>query len=97
LKNDPDPQVRRECIIALHHNKSADAAALWADLALQHNGKDRWYLEALGIGADAQWDDYFKAYLQKVKDPLATAGGKDIVWRARTQTAAPYLATLAVE
>jgi len=97
LKNDPDPQVRRECIIALHHNKSADAAALWADLALQHNGNDRWYLEALGIGADAQWDDYFKAYLQKVKDPLATAGGKDIVWRARTQTAAPYLATLAME
>ena len=28
LVNDPDPQVRRECAIALHHNKSAEAAEL---------------------------------------------------------------------
>ena len=27
LVNDPDAQVRRECALALHHNKSAEAAA----------------------------------------------------------------------
>jgi putative membrane-bound dehydrogenase-like protein len=97
LKNDLDPQVRRECIIALHHHKSAEAPALWTDLAMQHDGSDRWYLEALGIGADGQWDAFFKAYLQKVKDPLATPGGRDIVWRSRTQQAAPYLSTLAMD
>ena len=70
LVNDPDPQVRRECAIALHHNKSPEAAELWATLATRHDGKDRWYLEALGIGADKQWDKFFAAYLAIVKDPI---------------------------
>ncbi|MEP7373010.1 MAG: PVC-type heme-binding CxxCH protein [Chitinophagaceae bacterium] len=95
LVNDPDAQVRRECAIALHHNKSPEAAELWADLAMQHDGKDRWYLEALGIGADRQWDNFFAAYLTKVKDPLASAASRDIVWRARTDKAVPYIAALA--
>ena len=48
LVNDKDPQVRRECALALHHNKSPEAASLWVALANQYDGKDRWYLEALG-------------------------------------------------
>lgn len=95
LKNDPNPQVRRECALALHHHKSPEAAKLWAELAAKHDGQDRWYLEALGIGADAQWDSYFPAYLALVKDPLKTSGGKDMVWRARTDEAIPYLSALA--
>lgn len=95
LVNDPDAQVRRECALALHHNKNAEAANLWVQLATQYDGKDRWYLEALGIGADKQWDKFFAAYLAKLKDPLQTAASKDIVWRARTEAAIPYLAKLA--
>jgi len=95
LINDQDAQVRRECALALHHLKSPEAAALWAQLAAEHDGKDRWYLEALGIGADQQWDAFFAAYTNKVKDPLATAASRDIVWRARTAAALPYLAELA--
>ena len=95
LKLDPDPQVRRECIIALHHDKSPEAAGLWASLAAQYDGKDRWYLEALGVGADGQWDAFFNAYLLAVKDPLKDAAGRDIVWRARTDKALPYLEQLA--
>lgn len=97
LVNDPDVQVRRECAIALHHNKSAESADLWATLAAQHDGKDRWYLEALGIGADKQWDNFFAAYLAKVKDPLQSAASRDIVWRARTDKSVPYIAALAAE
>jgi len=97
LVNDPDAQVRRECAIVLHHNKSAEAADLWAALAAQHDGKDRWYLEALGIGADKQWDKFFTAYLTKVKDPLQSAASHDIVWRARTVKAVPYIAALAAD
>ena len=48
----------------LRHNTSPKAAELWADLAVQHDGKDRWYLEALGIGADKQWDLFFSAWLK---------------------------------
>ncbi|MFN6375655.1 MAG: PVC-type heme-binding CxxCH protein [Chitinophagia bacterium] len=97
LKKDADPQVRRECMLALHHNKSSEAPALWTDLAMQYDGKDRWYLEALGIGADGQWDAYFKAYIQKVKDPIQVVSGRDIVWRARTPLATSYLAKLAMD
>jgi putative heme-binding domain-containing protein len=97
LVNDPDAQVRRECAIALHHNKSPEAADLWATLAVQHDGKDRWYLEALGIGADKQWDNFFAAYVTKIKDPLQSEASRDIVWRARTDKAVPYIAALAAD
>jgi len=97
LSNDPDPQVRREVILALHHNNSPEAAGIWAKLAMQYDGKDRWYLEALGIGADGQWDRFFDAWLQQAKDPLQTKAGRDIVWRARAAKALPLLAKLATD
>ncbi len=56
LVRDPSPEVRRECAIALRHNKSPEMPKLWGELARQHDGKDRWYLEALGISADKNWD-----------------------------------------
>ncbi|RYF51113.1 MAG: dehydrogenase, partial [Cytophagaceae bacterium] len=96
LVNDPDPQVRRECAIALRRSQSTEAPALWAQLASQYDGKDRWYLEALGIGADANWDTYYTAWVKQMNnDPLANAGGRDIVWRARTKESVPMLAKLA--
>ncbi len=95
LANDTAIQVRRECAIALRHSKSPQAAQVWALLAAQHDGKDRWYLEALGIGADRQWDAFFTAYLAKVPNPLQSAAGRDIVWRARTDKAVGMLAQLA--
>lgn len=94
LVNDPDPQVRRECAIALRLNQHAEAPGLWAQLASQYDGKDRWYLEALGIGADGNWDSYYTAWA-KQRDPLANAAGRDIVWRARTKESVPQLAKLA--
>ena len=95
LVNDPDPQVRRECAIALRHHKSPEMPKLWAQLAGKYDGKDRWYLEALGIGADRNWDSCFSAYSRMVGDPLKNQAGKDIVWRSRTDQAIPYLAKLA--
>src|SRR5687768_8250465 len=49
LAKDSSPQVRRECALSLRHSKSPEAPKLWAELAGRHDGKDRWYLEALGI------------------------------------------------
>lgn len=97
LKNSSDPQIRRECAIALHGNTSAEAANIWADLATQHDGKDRWYLEALGIGASENWDACFSAYLKKVNDPTQTLASRDIVWRARTDESVKFLASLATD
>jgi putative membrane-bound dehydrogenase-like protein len=92
---DTDPQVRRECAISLRKNKSKDAPAAWATLATQHNGHDRWYIEALGIGAEGQWDSYLAALLKINPQILNTVYGKDIVWRSRSGLSIPFLATLA--
>lgn len=97
LANHPDPQIRRECAVALHGNKTPEAAELWAILANQHDGKDRWYLEALGIGAAENWDACFAAYLKKVADPTQTVASRDIVWRARTDESVKFLASLATD
>lgn len=98
LAYDKDEQVRRECLLALHHNKAPEAANLWATLAREYDGKDRWYLEAVGIAADRQWDAFFKAWMVKANNnPLQTDADKDIVWRARTDEAVPYLAQLATD
>ncbi|WP_266363836.1 PVC-type heme-binding CxxCH protein [Tellurirhabdus rosea] len=96
LVNDTDPQVRRECALALHRNNTPEAADLWAQLAMRHDGKDRWYLEALGIGADGQWDRFYSAWLKRAgANPIGTEAGKDLVWRARTKESVPLLARLA--
>jgi putative membrane-bound dehydrogenase-like protein len=94
LARDPSPQVRRECAIALRNNPSADAAHLWATLASQHDGKDRWFLEALGIGMAKQDDKFFKAWRESYPDAWNTPAGRDIVWRSRSTNAPPLLVKL---
>jgi len=94
LVHDPSAQVRRECAIALRHNPSSDAPMLWASLAQQHDGQDRWYLEALGIGADRQEDKYFAAWLSAVGDHWDTPAGRDIIWRSRATQSAALLAAI---
>ncbi|MBU6400896.1 MAG: PQQ-dependent sugar dehydrogenase [Verrucomicrobia bacterium] len=85
LVKDPSPQVRRESAIALRHNSSPEAPHLWAELAAQHDGKDRWYLEALGIGADKQWEAFLDAWLADVGGNWNTPAGRDIIWRSRSK------------
>jgi hypothetical protein len=85
LLNDSSSQVRRECAIALRHHPSSQAPQLWTALAQQHTGRDRWYLEALGIGADKQWDKYLEAWLAQAGDNWNTAAGREIVWRSRSK------------
>ena len=91
LVNDSSPAVRRECCVALRHNKSDQAAKLWAELAKQHTGKDRWYLEALGIAADQQWDRFMAAWLEAVGGAWKSPGGLDLIWRSRGSKSAEWL------
>jgi len=92
--HDPSAQIRREALVALRHNKSPEAPALWTDMAQQYEVKDRWYLEALGISADNQWDTYFAAWQNKVGNEWNSQAGRDIVWRSRAKAAMPMLASI---
>ena len=97
LTSDRNPQVRRECAVAIYRNHTSEALNVWLQLAQQYEGNDRWYLEALGIGAHGQWDRLYKAWLEKVGNPLTMPAYRDIVWRARTKQAIPHLAALALD
>jgi putative heme-binding domain-containing protein len=90
LSRDTDPAVRRELAIALRYSDSPEAAKLWTELANQYDGNDRWYLEALGIGADRHADLFFNAWVKASPD-MQKKSSKDIVWRSRAATAMTQL------
>ena len=94
LAHDNSPQVRRECAIALRHNSSGQAPKLWADLASQLDSNDRWYLEALGIGADRQWDTFLDAWLAGYAGQSDTPAGKSLIWRSRAKKTPALLAKI---
>eukprot|EP00913_Durusdinium_trenchii_P028342 g26570.t1 len=94
LVSDPSAAVRRECAVALRGSKAKELPKLWAALANRHDGKDRWYLEALGIAARHRWDECLGMYLAQQQSIWSTPGGRDIVWRARSAQALPLLGKL---
>ena len=94
LVDDASPQVRREVAVALRLNKSPEAPALWAELASQYDGADRWYLEALGIGAEEQWDAFFAEWKKQNMENWDTPAARNIVWRSRSSEAIPMLASM---
>lgn len=94
LQDDDSPQVRRDVAIAIRGNDSPQAASIWAELASKYDGKDRWYLEALGISADLNRDLYFNTWLRKVGKDWNSPANRDIVWRSRSKDAMPLLAQL---
>ncbi len=82
LTSDPSVRVRAIGAVHLRHHDTPAATNAWACLAAVHDGVDRWYLEALGIGADGKWDACLAAYA--AIDSRATREAKDdILWRSR--------------
>ena len=69
----------------------------WAVLAKKYDGKDRWYLEALGIGATDRWQECIQSWLATVGNNWHSPEGKAILWRARTQAAADKIADFILE
>lgn len=89
--NDANPQVRREVALALRNLNDVDQIAeLWTKLALQHGGEDRWYIEALGIGAAMHWDDCFNKWIEEAVENWKQKPGRDIVWRSRASKSLEY-------
>ena len=62
-------------------------------LASQHDGADRWYLEALGIGAAGNWDECLGAWIAEGGSASAPAGC-DFIWRSRAKQTPALLAAI---
>jgi putative membrane-bound dehydrogenase-like protein len=92
LAHDPAPEVRRAIAVGLHLVETPEAAELWAQLALQYDGEDRWYLEALGVGAERNWDACLAAWMRQREVEGYNKAARDIVWRSRAAAALPVLA-----
>jgi putative membrane-bound dehydrogenase-like protein len=89
LSKDSDMGVLRECALALRDSKDGQTPQLWAALASKYDGQDRWYLEALGIGAEKNWDACLAAYLGSQNDAKAQ---RDVIWRSRAKNTPQLLA-----
>lgn len=94
LATDDNVAVRREVAITLRYSHTPEAAELWVKLAQQYDGKDRWYLEALGIASDLHADLFFQTWLEKIEFDVNNKRHQDIVWRSRSAKALPLLAAM---
>ena len=83
----PEDALAPNALIALRHDRSDEMPALWAQLAEQYEGDDRWYLEALGIASDLRPEECFAAWMQATDQRWNTPAGRDIVWRSRAASA----------
>lgn len=97
LVGDPEPRVRRELLVSLRFDTSERMPSMWADLAQQYDGKDRWYLEALGIGGDLRSAECYQAFAAAVGDDWQRPPYVDITWRMQTPLAAERLCQLILD
>lgn len=89
---DPSAQVRREVAFAIRYSYQPE---VWLKLAEAYDPGDRWYLEALGIGADGFWNEYLSLYLNdKQQTWTESEPAKDLVWRSRADDTAELLGKL---
>ena len=93
--SDPAPEVRRELLIAMRQPGSLNLdPKLWSQLAMQSTVGDRWYLEALGIAADGNWDDCLSALSSLKNGEIDSPIMRDIVWRSRAKRTPELLSKL---
>jgi putative membrane-bound dehydrogenase-like protein len=99
LARDPSPAVRREVALSLRDLPISDCRALLAKLAEGYDGYDRWYLEALGTGAEGKETQVF-ADLLEVHGHVPTEWDDrmlGLTWRLHPPESIPFLQTFALD
>ncbi|GAA5122206.1 hypothetical protein GCM10023212_18440 [Luteolibacter yonseiensis] len=98
LATDSSPEVRAEAARAMRYRKFDESREVLVAVAEKYDGKDRAYLESIGIGAGHDTEALWKAIGQKMK-PGAPADWTDIfarlTWRLMPEAAVPSLKTRA--
>jgi putative membrane-bound dehydrogenase-like protein len=82
LASDPSVAVARELCLAMNYEPTEKALPVLVKLADRYDGKDRWYLEAIGIGATGRENEFLEAWKRdgRNKDPKVVDG---ITWRMK--------------
>ncbi len=104
MLRDASPQVRREIALLLRDPSAMTPAYLAArqttapagvmdalvELCRQYDGKDRWYLEALGIAARGREDALYTKLRELYPGKWSSTLGR-LLWGLRPQASMPYL------
>ena len=82
MASDPSIAVARELCLALNYVPTEKALPALVTLADRYDGKDRWYLEAIGIGATGREGEFLEAWKRdgRNKDPKVA---ELITWRMK--------------
>ncbi len=93
LATDASPAVRREVALNLRDVPAQTSVILLAKIAALFDGKDRAYLEAIGLGSEGKEAAVFNALAKTfAKDPVAWGPAESsIAWRLHTPESVPAL------
>ena len=94
LADDPSPAVRREALHALRNVKLEKMIAPLTRLIAGYDGKNRWYLEALGAVCDGRADEVYSRIVRPSQsEPMKwNERQKNLAWRLRSKQALDDLA-----
>lgn len=87
---DTSLHVKREALVGLRDSQDKRFTQWWVNLADAYDGKDRWYLEALGMAAEGRWDSIMLV-LSELRG-MPELAFRELVWRSRTDRSAKHLA-----
>ncbi len=91
LSSDPSPSIRREVAVALRDHSLEACEPVLPDLIKGYDGKNRWYLEALGIAATKKEGPIYKKWVRPglLEVPYADwdVRAKNLAWRFHTPEA----------
>ena len=93
MVKDRSPQVRREVAVALEQWPADRAVEALAAFCRRYDGRDRWMLEALGIGARGKENALYARLLDNFTVKWSSRFGQ-LLWEFRPSDALPRLITL---
>ncbi len=94
LAGDPAPEIRVEAALAMRRRSFEKARDVLVSVAAKYDGKDRSYLESLGLGASHHTAALWAAMMEKMKpgEPLAWSDSwARLTWRFMPEAAVPAL------
>ena len=90
LLRDPSPQVRRAVAVALQNSPPEESLPALVELCRRYDGHDRWYLEALGLGARGKENQLY-ARLREIYPEKWNSLLGQFIWEFRPPESLPYL------